>query len=121
MYRLNGTPFSRPRTLKASFPIVRVVGSSIPRGIPIESKTAGRTRHTLSTEYGTFRTADGSLPPNATLLTPAGPETRMIDDTGAGAEPVPGPAHPTATRTRDKDRSSLRTRMSRLGLGGVRR
>jgi hypothetical protein len=102
--------------LKASFPIVRVVGSSIEIGIPIESKTAGRARHTLSALYGILLTTDGSFPPSATLWLPAGPETRMIDDAGAGAELDVEPAQ-AAARTRDKDRSSLRTRMSRLGFG----
>src|SRR4051812_40188569 len=104
MYRLRGTPFSRPRILKASLPIVRDVGSSIAIGIPMESKTAGRTRQTLSAAYGTLRTTDGSFPPNDTVLLPAGPETRIIDDAGAGADPDVEPAQPTAARTRDKVR-----------------
>src|SRR5215217_4483129 len=95
MYRLSGTPLRRLRTLNASLPIMRRVGSTSATAMPSESNTTGRACHTFSGAYGSAWSVVGSLPGRATLIVPLVPVTRMVDDAGAGAaldaEPAQAP------------------------------
>src|SRR6266550_67099 len=108
MYRLSGTPLSRPRILKPELPIERFAGSSVATGIPIESNTAGNARHTLSTEKAIVCTFDGSFPVIVRLAPPA----ETVRDAGADAALEPELAQ-AASDVSNSNNEARRIRISR--------
>src|SRR5215831_14420266 len=83
MKRLSGVLLRRRRTEKPELPIVCLTGSSVRTGMPSESKTAGRMRHTASGVKGSVCTLDSLRPAVAIETVPDGPTTPTLCDEGA--------------------------------------
>src|SRR5215831_13171987 len=97
MKRLSGVLLRRRRTEKPELPIVCLTGSSVRTGMPSESKTAGRMRHTASGVKGRVCTLDSLRPAVATETVPDGPTTPMLCDEGAPDGPAAPPLAQAAT------------------------
>src|SRR5690349_21035147 len=117
MRRLSGVPFSRARTRNASLPSVRLAGSMDVTGMPSESKTNGRTRHTCSTEYGSVAVPVASATP-PTRIVEFDPATVTVWGCGVVVDPTGLVAQAARLVSSSNEKRRMRTG-ERIGWFGV--
>src|SRR5262245_44676835 len=100
MKRLSGVLLRRRRTATPAVPMVFLTGSSVPTGIPSESKTAGSICHTASGVKGRVCTLDSLRPMVAIETVPDGPTTPTLCDDGAPDGPAVPPLAQAVTAVR---------------------